>query len=187
MGLGTDLGLAVVYRIIKNHGGFIDVESRKDLGATFTIHLPALIKATKDKKSKPKKLESGKGTILIVDDEDMILDVSQQVLEKLGYSVLTTKNGEAALEMYAKQIDWIDAVILDMIMPGIGGGEVYERLKEINPDVIVLLSSGFSMDDTAKDMLEKGCRDFIQKPFHIKILSQKIKDVLASSKKRSPE
>jgi len=111
------------------------------------------------------KVETGKGTLLVVDDEDMILDVSQQMLEKLGYKVLTAKSGKAALEIYAEYKDRIDVIILDMIMRGIGGGETYDRLRKIDPVVNVLLSSGYSMDKKAKDLLERGCKGLFKSRF----------------------
>jgi len=113
-----------------------------------------------------------------VDDEDDVLEIGKELLEVMGYRVLTAKDGEGAIEVYGKNRDDIDFVLLDMIMPGMGGGETYDKMKEINPDVKVLLSSGYSIDGQATDILERGCDGFIQKPFTMKELSQSIRDVM---------
>ena len=111
----------------------------------------------------------------------MILKVGETTLKTLGYGVMTARSGEEALEVYEKNRDAIDMVILDMIMPVMKGGEVYDRLKEIAPDIKVLLSSGYSIDGHAAEILERGCDGFIQKPFNLGKLSQKIREVLDGS------
>ena len=120
----------------------------------------------------------GSETVFLVDDEDMIVDVGELLLEKLGYKALVAGNGMDAIEIYKEKKSHIDMVILDMIMPEMDGGETYDKLKEINPDVKVLLSSGYSINSQATDILERGCDGFIQKPFTMKNLSQKIREVL---------
>lgn len=181
MGRGTGLGLASAYGIIKNHGGMIHVDSEKNKGTTFTIYLPASKKKVLKEKRLVEDLLRGKETILLVDDEDMIIDVGTQLLERIGYKVLSAKNGKEALEIYREKQDKIDMVILDIMMPGMDGGETYDRLKEINPDIKVFLSSGYSLNGRAKAILKRGCNDFIQKPFNIKQLSQKIRKVLGKN------
>ncbi|MEE8299989.1 MAG: PAS domain S-box protein [Desulfatiglandales bacterium] len=182
MGKGTGLGLASVYGIIKAHGGYIDVESKKGHGATFSIYLPASHKKVLiTEKRLPEKILKGKETILLVDDEDMIIDVGQEVLRALGYRVLIARGGKEAVELYKKNWDKIDMVLLDMVMPDMGGGETYDRMREINPDIKVLLLSGYSIDGQAKEILDRGCDGFIQKPFNMRQLSQMIKDVLDKS------
>ena len=123
-------------------------------------------------------LVPGKETVLLVDDEDMILDVGAQILEKMGHKVLKAKSGQEATELYQKHKDLIDLVILDMIMPGVSGGETYDRIKAIDPESKVLLSSGYSVDGQATEILKRGCNGFIQKPFRMKDLSHKIQEVL---------
>jgi len=108
----------------------------------------------------------------------MIIDVSQQMLEKLGYTVLTAASGREAIEMYQKHLNEISLVIIDMIMQDLNGGETYDELKKITPDIKVLLASGYSMDDQAQNILDRGCNGFIQKPFNIKRISYKIRIVL---------
>ncbi|UCH01006.1 MAG: response regulator, partial [Deltaproteobacteria bacterium] len=176
---GTGLGLASVYGIIKAHGGYIDVESKKGQGTTFSIYLPASSeKEVITEKQLPEEILKGKEAILLVDDEDMVLDAGEQMLKKLGYEVLLAEGGREAIELYNKNLDNIAMVLLDMVMPGMGGGEAYDRMKEINPDIKVLLSSGYSIDGQATEILQRGCDGFIQKPFSMKELSQSIRKIL---------
>jgi CheY-like chemotaxis protein len=182
-GKGTGLGLASVYGIIKNHGGYIEVQSQKGQGSQFSIFLPASAKQVPTIAESAPEIIKGSGTILMVDDEEMVLDVGAQVLKKLGYTVLESNNGRNAVELYKKLQDKINLVVLDIVMPDMGGAEVYDRLKEINPDVKVLLSSGYSIDDQAREIMERGCDGFIQKPFSLKAMSDKIAGIL--SKKES--
>ncbi|MFC1825369.1 PAS domain S-box protein [Thermodesulfobacteriota bacterium] len=177
-GRGTGLGLASVYGIIKAHAGYIDVSSEKNKGTTFEIYLPASAKEIKKEKEFEAGILMGKGTILFIDDEALILDVAKQLLEKLGYGVIIAKSGREALNVLEKGLDKIDMVILDMIMPDLGGGETYDLLKEINPEIKVLLSSGYSVDGQAQEILNRGCNGFIQKPFKLEDLSKKIREIL---------
>jgi PAS domain S-box-containing protein len=178
-GKGTGLGLASVYGIIKNHGGYIEVQSQKGQGSQFSIFLPASAKQVLTVAESAPEIIKGSGTILMVDDEEMVLDVGARVLKKLGYTVLESNNGRHAVELYKKLQDKINLVVLDIVMPDMGGGEVYDRLKEINPDVKVLLSSGYSIDDQASEILERGCDDFIQKPFSLKAMADTIAGILS--------
>ena len=178
MGRGTGLGLASVYGIIKNHGGYINVYSEKDQGTRFTIYLPASEKEVVEEQEPMAALTKGTGTILLIDDEEMIIDIGQELLVELGYKVLVARSGLEALDIYAKNHEKIDLVIMDMIMPGMGGGEAFDRLKKINPKVKVLLSSGYSINGQATRILERGCDGYIQKPFHMKQLSEKIHSII---------
>jgi CheY-like chemotaxis protein len=120
----------------------------------------------------------GSGTVLLVDDEQMILDVGGQMLEKLGYRVLTASNGEEAIKLFERYKEHIVLVILDMIMPVMGGSETFDRLKVMHPSLKVLLSSGYAVDGQASDILKRGCNGFIQKPFNLEQLSRKTSEVL---------
>ena len=178
MGRGTGLGLASAYGTIKNHGGIIDVLSEKGEGTTFNIYLPASEKELPEEKRPREDILKGKETVLLVDDEEIVRGISGQMLEKLNYETILAGSGKEALEIYRKNKDKIDMIILDMIMPDMGGGETYDSLKEINPNVKVLLSSGYSIDGQAQEILDRGCNGFIQKPFGMKQLSQEIRAVL---------
>ncbi|MCD4764813.1 MAG: response regulator [Desulfobacterales bacterium] len=178
MGMGTGLGLAAVYGIITGHGGYIDVESRKGHGSTFSIYLPASGEKIRKVLGATDEITRVNGTVLLVDDEDMVLDVEKELLETLGYEVLTARDGKEAVEVYKKKWDKIDLVLMDMVMPNMGGGEAYDRMKEINPRVKVLLSSGYSIDREAKEILARDCDGFIQKPCTIKELSEKIREIV---------
>ncbi|HUV77626.1 MAG TPA: response regulator [Desulfobacterales bacterium] len=178
MDRGAGLGLASVYGIIKNHGGFIDVYSAKGIGTTFKIHLPASEKEPVKEKNVCEKVLRGTERILFVDDEDIIIQVGKDMIESLGYEVRTAKNGKEAIEICKKNMDNIDMVMLDIIMPVMDGGETYDKLKEIKPDIKVLLSSGYGVNGQATEILNRGCNGFIQKPFDMKTLSKKIRNVL---------
>ncbi len=177
---GTGLGLASAYGIIKGHGGYIDVESQKGHGTTFTICLPATEKEIREEKGFSDRPVKGKGRVLLVDDEETIIDAAGQMLQELGYEVLSAGDGKEALELYRKNQGRIDMVLLDMVMPVMGGGETFDRLKEMDPGVKVLLSSGYSLEGEAKEILNRGCDAFIQKPFKLDHLSQKVREVLES-------
>ena len=124
----------------------------------------------------------GEETILLVDDADMVLDVGKEILEALGYTAFIARSGKEAIEIYENNKEKIDLIILDMIMPGMGGGEVYDQLKEIHRDIKVLLSSGYSIEGQATEILRRGCDGFIQKPFNIEKLSRKIREILDKQK-----
>jgi CheY-like chemotaxis protein len=113
-----------------------------------------------------------------VDDEPLIIDVGRNLLEHLGFKVLVAESGERAVELLRANRGRIDAVVLDMIMPGLSGAETFDRLHEIDPGIRVLLSSGYSIDSQAREILARGCSDFIQKPYDLKELSRKLHAVI---------
>jgi nitrogen-specific signal transduction histidine kinase/CheY-like chemotaxis protein len=178
---GTGLGLASAYNIIKGHGGAITVESEKGKGTTFQIYLP-LSKKTVNKTVKTQQaVLKGKETILLIDDEETIITVNKDMLEALGYSVLIARSGKEAISIYEKEMDSVDLVILDVIMPDMGGEETFNCLIKMNPSVTVVLSSGYSLEGSTRKMMDRGCKAFIQKPFTINTLSQKLREVLGSN------
>jgi len=178
MGRGTGLGLASTYGIIKGHGGFIDVESEPGRGATFSIYLPASSKKITQPHRGQEGIVRGQGTVLLVDDEDMVLEIGRALLETMGYQVLTARDGEEAIRLYESRGSAIDLVLLDVVMPGLGGGEVFDRLKSMNPDMKCLLLSGYSIDGEATEIIQRGCDGFIQKPFKLRDLSKSIREIL---------
>ena len=177
-GKGTGLGLSSVYGIIKSHDGYISVDSHPDRGSTFHIYLPVSHKQTTVIHPPDESIATGTETILIVNDEPDILEIGKKMLEALGYQVHSVQTGKRAIEFYSRYKDMIHLIILDMIMPGMNGEQVYDRLVEINPDVKGLLSNGYSQIGPTEKTLKKGCNGFIQKPFKIKLLSQTIRKIL---------
>jgi len=175
---GTGLGLASAYGIIKNHDGIITADSVKGQGATFKIYLPASDKAVPAVPDLKPDVPVGSETILIVDDEEMILNAGRALLEKIGYRVLTASSGRKAIRVYEAQQAEIDLVVLDIVMPDVSGSDTYDRLKKINPAIKVLLSSGYSINGQASEILDRGGHGFIQKPFTIKTFSQKVREIL---------
>lgn len=179
LGRGTGLGLASVYGIMKNHHGLVNVYSEPGNGSTFNLYLPASDKKVMEKQTQTvgEMDNCAPITILLVDDEPFIQDVGQEILEHLGHQVLVAANGMEAMKTLEENQTTIDLVILDMVMPEMGGGEVFENLKAIDPDVRVLLSSGYSINGQAQKILDKGCMGFIQKPFTIIQLRQKLREI----------
>jgi two-component system, cell cycle sensor histidine kinase and response regulator CckA len=181
MGRGTGLGLASVYGIIKNHNGFINVYSEKGQGTTFNIYLPASSRKEIGSDEEPlAEIVKGTERILIIDDEAMIIKVARELLETLGYTTISAGDGLTALKIYKQSQEPIDLVLLDMVMPEMGGGEVFDELKKINPDVKVLLSSGYSINGQASKILNRGCVGFIQKPFTIRDIAVQIRKIFDS-------
>jgi two-component system cell cycle sensor histidine kinase/response regulator CckA len=178
MGRGTGLGLASAYGIVKSHNGYIDVVSEKGQGSTFSVYFPATDARPGARAEISLRPEEGFGTILLVDDEAIVLDVTAAMTRRLGYTVLTARSGREAIEIYTKHADQISAVILDMIMPEMGGGEVFDQLKRINPRVKVLLASGYSMQGKAREIMNRGCDGFLQKPFTLEDFSVRIRSLI---------
>ncbi len=121
---------------------------------------------------------NGIENVLLVDDEEIVIGVGKQMLERLGYTVVTAKNGQEAVDFHTNNPGGVDLVLLDMIMPGLEAGDTFDRLKAINPAIKVILSSGYSLDQKATEILNRGCNGFIQKPFNMKSLQEKIDEVV---------
>ncbi|OGU20727.1 MAG: hypothetical protein A2X85_11800 [Geobacteraceae bacterium GWF2_54_21] len=180
VGKGTGLGLASVYGAVKSHGGEISVQSQPGAGSVFRIFLP-LVSGDPNRQNIPDEAVGGSGGILLVDDEEMLRSVGRDLLEDLGYTVFLAKNGEQALQVFDAHREEISLVILDMIMPKMGGKEVFLRLREQSPDLKVLFCSGFSREGTGDELVGLGANGFIQKPYNRNDLSRKVSEVLGSA------
>jgi PAS domain S-box-containing protein len=178
---GSGLGLASVYGIVKNHGGMIHVYTEKGVGTTFRIYIPAgnpveILQEESDRGTQ--NVLRGTEGIMVVEDEELLLEVTVKILDFLGYRIFTARSGAEALETYLHNRDKIDLVMLDMIMPGMSGEETFRQLKEIHPDVKVILASGYSLNEQATKIMENGCRAFLQKPYNTGELSRTVRGVL---------
>jgi CheY-like chemotaxis protein len=179
VGEGTGLGLAMVYGIVKNHGGYVMCSSEPGAGATFEIYLPAIEKMVEpidDEVIEPP--QGGGETILLVDDEDFIRELGKEMLERFGYNLLTANNGEGALEVYRQRNGEIDLVILDLIMPGMGGKRCLEELLEIDSQVRVVIASGYSFNVLTKEAPKAGVSGFINKPYDMRQMLKVVRGVL---------
>jgi nitrogen-specific signal transduction histidine kinase/CheY-like chemotaxis protein len=183
VGKGTGLGLAIVYGIVKNHEGYIMCSSRPETGTHFRLYFPAteleteVVDATDTAESQPFGL-GGNETVLLVDDEEFIRELGMDLLGQAGYTVLTANDGEQALEVYWREHNRIDLVILDLIMPGMGGSKCLEELLRIDPQAQILIASGYSPDATTKGNLQSGAVDFISKPYDTKQLLALVRKIL---------
>ena len=164
IGRGSGLGLASSYGIIKSHNGYIEVESKKGKGSSFFIYIPASDQAI-DKEEDEYYQEAGsQEQVLLVDDEDIIIEAGAKMLRILGYKVITARSGKRALQMYEERMDDIALVVLDLIMPNMPGDEVYQNIKQMNPEARVLISSGYSMDGLPEEIKLSKCDGFIKNP-----------------------
>ncbi len=179
---GSGLGLASVYSIIKRHDGYITVESKPTRGATFHIYLPASRSRSVSKTSKVDTIAAGQGKILVMDDEELIRDISGKMLSSLGYAVAFAQNGTEAIEMYQKALEAeepFDVVIMDLTIPGgIGGKEAIQKLRAVDPDVKAIVSSGYSNDPIMADHEKYGFKGVIVKPYSIGSLSKSLSEVI---------
>jgi nitrogen-specific signal transduction histidine kinase/CheY-like chemotaxis protein len=180
LGGGSGLGLASVYGILKNHRGLIRVQSQLGQGSTFIFALPrSKASAVAREKRRLKGTHHGEGMVLVVDDQEIIRTVSKAMLEMIGYGVLKAESGEEGLAIFQENRDKIKLVLLDMIMPGMSGKETFHRLRAMDPGVPVILASGYSLGSDVDALLAEGCNGFIQKPFNVAKLAEKISQVLA--------
>jgi CheY-like chemotaxis protein len=180
-GKGTGLGLSVVYGVMQAHLGFIDVESKPTQGTTFRLYFPVTTKSARpiglERQKETFRLE-GTETILYVEDEEFIRDIVRLTLESKGYKVYTAPDGIVAIQLYKTHQQEIDLVLTDLGLPGMTGVDELMKLKEINPDVRVIFTSGFFEQDVQQRLLLEGAKAFIQKPFQPRNLLQLVREVL---------
>jgi CheY-like chemotaxis protein len=180
VGKGTGLGLAMVYGIVKNHDGYILCYSEMSKGTTFKIYLPALYQDGQKRMTSAieDQLKGGNETILLVDDEEYIRELGVELFSDVGYKVLTATDGESALELYQKEQEGIDLVILDLVIPGMGGKKCYEEILKINPKARILIVSGYSVNGPGKEALKAGAKGFVGKPFDVAHMLETVRDIL---------
>jgi len=175
---GRGMGMAAVYGIVMNHNGWISMDSELGKGTTVRIYLPAIeIEVEKPRKAKV-EVATGSGTILMIEDEDVVVEVTQAMLERLGYRVMVAKTGKDAIHITKTFDGQIDLALLDIKLPDMEGGKVYPLIMEARPDLKVIVFSGYAIDGPARKILDAGAQDFIQKPFSLATLSEKLKEVL---------
>ncbi len=177
-GKGTGLGLASAYAIVKAHGGEIEVFSEEGRGTEVRIFLPASEKPAREVPAEPPVEGGAHGTVLVVDDEAPIRDLTSDILAELGYRVVLAATGPEAVERFAALRDGVDLVILDIVMPGMDGLETFRRLRAIDPGVRVLVSSGYSPEGTAAEALREGAVGFVQKPYRMAELARAVRAAL---------
>ncbi|HMK33496.1 MAG TPA: PAS domain S-box protein [Desulfomonilaceae bacterium] len=181
LGRGTGLGLAMVYGIVKQHNGYISCSSDIGRGATFNVYLPAMTREpgriTVESQAMP---ASGTETLLLVDDEKDVRDLGGRILARSGYKILNAANGKDALHMYERRTEQIDLVILDLIMPEMGGSRCLDELLKLDPQLKIIIASGFSAYDIIREVFQKGARGFVSKPFKAKDLLVQVRQALDS-------
>ena len=178
IGKGVGMGLASAYGTIKNHFGAIEIESKRGQGTTVRMFLPSITASAKGQDDARIEASSSKAQILIVDDEELVAKPIRLLLLKKGYEVLSSNNGKEALEIFKESWRQIDIVLLDVVMPEMDGQETFHAMKEIDPEVKVILISGYSAEGKPKEILKEGAKGFLQKPIATKDMYRKIAEVL---------
>jgi CheY-like chemotaxis protein len=170
----------MVYGIVKNHDGYINCCTEPGEGTTFEIYFPVIEhqRASVEKEGTEASLTRGTETILLVDDEEFVRDLGTQILTRFGYTVVTSADGESALEIFLQKKGQIDLVILDVLMPGMGGRQCMQELLRIDPQARVLIATGYSPDSSTKKALEAGASGYISKPFDLRQILREVRKAL---------
>ncbi len=177
-GKGTGMGLAMVYSIVRNHGGHIQLYSEHGHGTTFKLYFPVKDAGRTDDLGEQSRIVRGSGRILVVDDEEVVRNVAIEMLGRLGYEVTAVPDGQACIDFYQEHGDTVDLVIIDMIMPEMEGRECFRELKTLDPDVRAVLSTGFGYNERARAIIDEGMLGFVEKPYQIVALGEKLHRVL---------
>jgi two-component system, cell cycle sensor histidine kinase and response regulator CckA len=182
---GSGLGLSVVYGIVKQHNGFINVYSEPGKGTTFKIYIPSINDAGAEGEDLTERtIEGGRETILIVEDDEDMRKIISEILQSLGYNIIIASDGEEGLDVFTERYDEIDFVILDVVMPKLSGREVYERIKKIKPEVASLFVTGYSLNGSHTDFILKEGIEVLQKPYSFEDIAIKIREIL--DKRKAP-
>ncbi len=178
IGKGTGLGLSIVYGIVKSHCGFINVSSKPGRGTTFKVYLPRTTARQDRKRKNGKPVRRGNETILVVDDDKLVLELASDLLENYGYRCITAGNGGQAVELYRREYEKIDLVLLDFAMPETNGVEIFEQMRKINPGIVAIITSGFQQEFNKRELLKTGFSAFITKPFQTRQLAGAVRNAL---------
>jgi CheY-like chemotaxis protein len=181
LGKGTGLGLTMVYGILQRHGGWADIDTERGRGTRILVFIPRLLKRA-DIAPPPKPVPAAarsRQTVLFVDDEELLRKVAKRNLENLGYTVVSAADGREAVEVYGRESRNIDVVVLDLTMPGLTGLQVMTKIRAVSPEVPVIISSGFSSEVDAKEVIKAGATDFLPKPYAPEDLARSVQRNLA--------
>lgn len=182
-GKGTGLGLASAYGIIQNHKGYIEILSQENMGTTVNVFLVLVDRKVEDKTTRPSPMNlKGTGRLMLVDDEPLVRDAAAKILGRLGYHVKVFEDGEAAVEYFQQHPKDFELVILDMIMPKLNGKETFIRLRKIDPGIKILLSTGYSVEGEAQEVMDLGASGFVQKPYRISTIASAVREALGGDK-----
>jgi len=183
---GTGMGLATVWGIVTNHGGIVSVYTEPGSGTTFKLYFPAVYQETQKEENGREEIIAGKGeTLLLVDDESIIREMWGEILDELGYAMLLAGDGDEALSILKERDGAVDLIILDMVMPHKGGKETFALIRERYPSAKVLVSSGYTENGEVHEMIEAGADGFIQKPYQIRLLAAKLREILDAGKREA--
>ena len=175
---GTGLGLSVVYGIIKQHNGFVNLYSEHGKGTTFNVYLPLIMETPEKLSVERKKIVGGSESILLVEDEDVLRNIAIDALNYLGYKTFTARDGEQGVEIFRENHEGIDLVLIDVVMPKLGGREAVEQMKKINPSVKYLFTTGYSLNAIHTSFILEQKFDVIQKPWSMDTLALKLREIL---------